>query len=158
MVMTRDTKTLNMSVVMIDNYTKLIPYDGTLYSPVKRPARVGELAITMSEPRGYCVVVDSIASGVASVYFLDSHAGRIKYDLKSLIPTGKTPQTLLELYEPTSQGFAQALERERQQVDYSTLKSKPSKSTTKKKFDIKNLTPEQKQQVASLLRQLMKGG
>jgi hypothetical protein len=55
----------------IDDYTKLSPYDGTTYSPVKRPPKVGELAITLSEPRGYCCIVRSITNNIAHVSWLD---------------------------------------------------------------------------------------
>ena len=151
-----------MSIKNINEYSKLLPYDGTRYSPVKRPPRVGELAITLSHPRGYCVVVSEISDASATVYFLDDVPSQTRaYALSSLIPTGKTPESLLRLYEPTPQSLSDALTNERQMIDFTTLKKGGKKGTTgksgsKKKFDLKNLSEEQKQQLANVLRMLMK--
>jgi len=150
-------------IMSIDSYTKLLPYNGTLYSPIKRPPRVGELAITLSEPRGYCCIVSAIVGDVASVYWLDDTHNAVRtYPVKSLIPTGKRPEDLLRLYEPTPQSLNEALTKEREQVDYSLLKKKGGgKKATKtgsKKFDIKDMNKEQKDLLKTFLQQLLKGG
>lgn len=145
---------------LIDSYSKLLPYDGTVYSPVKRPPRIGELAVTLSDPRGYCCIVKDISNDVATVYWLDDLPNATRtYPLKSLIPTGKTPLDLLKLYEPTPQSLNEALTKERSQVDYLAFKKKGGGSATKKpKFDVKNMSKEQKDQLKGFIMQLLKGG
>lgn len=147
----------------IDYYTKLKPYDALRYSPVKRPPKIGELAITLDHPRGYAVVVESIQNQVAFVAYLDDVPGSAKaVDLRTLIPTGKTPSDLLSLYEPTPVSLDEAVDKERQLPDFS-LKKTRTKGGAKKKEpksvgDILSMSSGEKAKLKEMLKRLLKGG
>ena len=152
----------------VDSYTKLKlsngRYDGTLYSPIKRPPKVGELALTLSHPRGYAVVVLAIHDQVANVAFLDDLPGSARQvDLMSLIPTGKTPLDLCAMYEPTPLSLDEALDRERSLPEFAPKKTK-AKGGERKKKEPKNvadnltMTKEEKDQIKKMLVKLLKGG
>lgn len=150
-----------MSTKHIDSFSKLLPYNGTRYSPVKRLPRVGELVVTLSEPRGYCCVIETIHEGKASVRWLDDLSNvTTDYPLESLIPTGKTPLDLLRLYEPTPQSFNEALTKERSQIEFVVVKKKGGggKTGQKRKFDINDMSKEKKDKLKSFVMQLLKGG
>lgn len=146
--------------MQIDKYTKLQPYDPTLYSPIKRLARVGELAILLDNPRGYCVVVVEADSQQASVRFLDDTVDTYHtYPLLSLIPTGKTPQSIIEQYEPTPQELDVAVDYERSLPDFTKVYKKKGKSVpAKKKFDMSNLSVDEKDKIAAFVRRLLQKG
>ena len=154
----------------VDDYTRLKPYKPLTYSPIKRLARAGELAILLDDPRGYCVVVQSIyarpnePAQLASVRFLDetnSHTHHT-YPLQSLIPTGKTPQSIIQQYEPSPVELDAALDQERKMPDLTRTSKKKGGGATgksakpnKKKFDMTNLTNEEKDKIATFIKALL---
>lgn len=142
--------------------TNLRPYNPSLYTPA-RTLNVGDLAITLDDPRGYCVVVSEIdrTGGCfygASFYFLDDKDKiEHKCDIKALIPTGKTPLSFLELYEPDPISFDRAIDLERKFPDFVVKSTKPKSKGGGVKRAKKELTDVQKKLITELVLRRLKG-
>lgn len=135
----------------------------TTITPHAYPVRAGELTILLCEPRGYCALVLSVYSDKAVVRLLDAEVRHIETVwLDDLIPTRKTPLDFLKLYEPTPQTLSRALEKEREQVDFTKLKKRTSKKTGEKKIAkktkplVKTLSIGQKDQLKDILMARLK--
>ena len=130
--------------------------DHKLLSPHSWPVQIGELAILIAHPRGFCVEIvqiDQIGKS-ASVRLLDAVRDNLsirKYSLTDLIPTRKKPRDLVSMYSPSALELDLAVDRERSMPDFSKLKKHKSKSASKKKKEPKKLTPEQKKLMKKLL-------
>jgi hypothetical protein len=143
----------------VDEYTKLKPYDPYTYSPHKSAVKPGELGVLLAHPRGYCVVVSAIANERVTVHFLDS-VELLDYSIDEIIPTGKTPASILQIYEPNEVQLAEALTLERTIPDFSLVQrraAKPKGGERKKKFDLDNLSKEEKQKLKTFIEALLKG-
>lgn len=128
-------------------------------TPHAWPVRTGQVAITLQNPRGYCVEVLSIRVNEAVVRYLDSQESEFSQPLFSLIPTGKTPEDLIALYTPTPQSLDLALDIERSIPDFTKLKKKgggKGKVKKAKKAKKGELTEVQKEQLKVLLLQRWK--
>jgi len=115
--------------------TRLKPYNPLLYSPIKRFARKGELGILLDPPekRGYCVLVIEEINNNYKLKFLDSDEDNSFLAPKNhVIPTGKTPEDLINLYPLTSSSLDAALEKERT-TDFEHLNVKKKKRSSSKK-------------------------
>lgn len=137
-------------------------FDPSTLSPAQWPPKVGELAITLSHPRGYAVKVLSITGALAKVQYLDSLNDTIEIALANLIATGKTPQDIVDPYTLEPVQWDQAIDLEMSMPDMTqTRKSKSSSgsSTAKpKKLSanklaeaILTLKPDQLEALKSLL-------
>lgn len=133
------------------------------FSPTKRPPKVGELAITLDSPRGYCVLVTAIVGDTAQLRYLDSDTHSLLVcPVSSLIATGKHPSDLVALYVPTPVSLDMAVDKERSQIDFTTVRASTKKSKSVGPKKSKDLTTEQKDVLVEIIRQrllvLKKGG
>lgn len=136
--------------------TDLQPYNPFLYSPT-RTINVGDLAITLDDPRGFCVIVTNITSEIISFHYLDDKDKiEHKTDTNHLIPTGKTPLSFLELYEPTPVSLDRALDLERSFPDFTQVKPKTKGGGSRQKAK-KELTDGQKDLLKELILRKLKG-
>jgi len=132
-------------------------------SPIEPPIKVGKVGLLISTGlnNGYCVVVDSITSDVATVHYLDSTPNEEKFevDLWTIIPSDKSPHDLLSRFVPTDKSLTKALEFERSLPDFSKLPSKKKSSTKPKKTlaeELIGLSGEDKKALGELLKQMLK--
>lgn len=142
-------------------------FDNSLLSPHSWPVQIGELAILLVRPRGFCVEIVQIdqAKKSASVRFLDAVHDNLsirQYLLSELIPTRRKPKDLVSMYSLSALELDLAVDRERSMPDFSKLKKHKSKSVSKKKKEPKKLTLEQKKFMKKLLieriKELLKEG
>lgn len=135
--------------------TNLKPFNPYLYTPCKRPIQVGELGILLAHPRGYCVELVAKTKDFCYIRFLDEHnteATVHKYKEVGIIPTGKKPQDLLDLYTITDIEFDQALDLERTMPDFTQIKKRGTKKAASKPKS-KDLTEQQKDVLLLLVKE-----
>jgi hypothetical protein len=130
-------------------------------SPIEPPIKVGKVGLLISTGlnNGYCVVVDSITSDVATVHYLDSAPGEEEFevDLWTIVPSDKSPDDLLKRFVPTDASLTKALDFERSLPDFTKLptksKSKPKKSLAE---ELVGLSVEDKKALGELLKMMLK--
>ena len=143
------------------------------YSPAHWPPEVGTLAIIREKEvastnslNGFVLVVCAADSSHAFGRLLDSTMIDMKcFPLDELIATGKTPDQLMEMFQPTSEEVSKALEVERSMPDFDAYPRRSSSTSTSAKKTprgrksavqkINEMSPEQVAQLKSLLMQTL---
>ena len=97
----------------------------TNLTPAPWPVQVGQLGVLLTPPhKGFAVEVVEVTGERASVRFLDADTADKGFSrpLFSVLPTGKTADSLSERYEPTPLSLDAALDEERSLPDFDALK------------------------------------
>ena len=137
-------------------------------SPAPWPPQVGELVVLLTEPesqtRGYVGQLVAYQStdqtGVGQVYahirLLDSADKPLQVSVMHLISTGKHPDDLIKMYEPSDIALSSAVELERSLPDFDLYKktkasAKKPKSKQTLKSQLAGLSADQQEQLIRLV-------